>query len=73
MTLSRFLGKTPEEISRLSPDEQVQAFSDKVKDRNFNDSPPEKLEIRHALLIGSAVGVLAYLAISHSTQGGHHV
>jgi hypothetical protein len=72
MSLTRFVGKSPEELAHMTPDAQLQVFSDKVKERNFSDAPREKLEMRNSLLVGSALGALAYLA-HHLTQGNNHV
>lgn len=73
MSLTRFLGKSPEQIAHMTPEEQLEVFGGKIKERNIDDTPKEKLEIRNAVVVGSLIGALAYFTLNQIRQGSHHV
>ena len=61
MSLSRLLGKSPQEIKVTSDTELEELFSRKTTERNKNLGKPKTLSIAKPISIGIVVGSSLYL------------
>ena len=61
MSLSRLLGKSPQEI-KTTPDKELEdQFSEKITERNKNLGKPKTLSIAKPISIGLVAGSTLYL------------
>ena len=61
MSLSRLLGKSPQELKQMSDTDIKTEFESKLESRNKNLVQPQSFKLRNPISIGITIGSALYL------------